>query len=575
MSCWHWISTSQNIADWVTRPGRSPSELGRQSSWFRGPDFMYLPIEQWGMESNPNVTGPLPGEKMLTKHTHTIKCIITDSYNRVSKPDILIWAYARVIACCKMRSFSGGATKHITPELLKDAELLLIKEAQSSWDAKSIKLQFRTLTPVLQDNLWVVGDRISKNSPFNPENKPQILLPPKHSLTKLLMMKAHRNCGHKHRDETMANFRSRYWTSHCSKIADGVCNNCQLCKLKKIRLLEQRMGEMQPERLLPAPAFTHTMLDLFGPYNIRGEAQKRISLKVWGVIFTDLCCRATHIELVCGYDTDNFLLALARFASIRGYPSTIFSDPGSQLVGADNELQQAWLSMDRDLITKAGTERGLKWVFGPPDGPWYQGAVESLVKVAKHCIRISIGNQRLSLPEMTTVLYQIANLMNERPLGTLPGHDSEISILTPNSLLLGRSTASNPGGYESQPTLRSRITLVENTIRHFWSNWTQLFAPTLVKHNKWRQDQPELKVGDIVAIADSNTLKGEYRLGRVVKLIPSKDHRIRRVAVAYKRYKVGEKVHEYAGATDTVVERPVQRLGLLVSVDDINPDANP
>ncbi len=34
-----------------------------------------------------------------------------------------------------------------------------------------------------------------------------------------------------------------------------------------------------------------------------------------------------------------------------------------------------------------------------------------------------------------------ANLFNERPIGTLPSSDSDLNVLTPNSLLLGRSRA--------------------------------------------------------------------------------------------------------------------------------------
>ena len=58
--------------------------------------------------------------------------------------------------------------------------------------------------------------------------------------------------------------------------------------------------------------------------------------------FTDLAMRAVHIEAVFGYNTSNFLVALSRFASIRGWPEKIYSDPGSQIVGAERELKEAW-----------------------------------------------------------------------------------------------------------------------------------------------------------------------------------------------------------------------------------------
>ena len=62
------------------------------------------------------------------------------------------------------------------------------------------------------------------------------------------------------------------------------------------------MGVLPTQRLKPAPAFDSTLVDLFGPYAIRGEVQKRTTGKGYGVIFTDLVSRAVHIEGCFGYE---------------------------------------------------------------------------------------------------------------------------------------------------------------------------------------------------------------------------------------------------------------------------------
>jgi len=80
--------------------------------------------------------------------------------------------------------------------------------------------------------------------------------------------------------------------------------------------------------------------------------------------------RAVHVEGVFGYDTDSFLLAFSRFVSVRGWPEMVYSDPGSQLVGVERELKDAWLNLDHALLNKRGAEKGLTWVFGPADAPW-------------------------------------------------------------------------------------------------------------------------------------------------------------------------------------------------------------
>ena len=174
----------------------------------------------------------------------------------------------------------------------------------------------------------------------------------------------------------------------------------------------------------------------------------------------------------------------------------------------------------------------------------------------------------MSVSEILTVFSQAADLLNERPLGVMPGTDSEISILTPNCLLLGRSKSKNPGGYATNPSLRARITLIERITDQFWKHWTSLYAPTLIQQSKWLQVRRNLKVGDVMIVADLNVLKGEYRLGRVTQVFPSADGSVRRARVSYKRYKVGEKLREYRGASDVDVERSVQKLVLLVPVED-------
>ena len=209
------------------------------------------------------------------------------------------------------------------------------------------------------------------------------------------------------------------------------------------------------------------MVDLFGPYLVKGEMQKRTSGKAYGVLFTDLYSKAVHIEVVFGYDTDSFLMALTRFASIRGWPEKIFSDPGTQLVGAEKELATAWKLLDKDTVYKMSVTKGTLWTFGPADSPWHQGAVETPVKAAKRCFKLSIGYQRLSPTGLGTLAAEVSNILNERSLGTLPSPDSEINILTPNSWLLGWSFSANPGGWTNYPNYKTQLGLISELANTF------------------------------------------------------------------------------------------------------------
>ena len=575
VSCWAWLSGKDNISDWLTR-GRNPSDLDENSEWWLGPSFLYETMESWGLRFGSQHDDPLPGEKGVPKASHAItKKDNLIEYHRFSSARKLIWTVARMLQVFRQHSLKGGHTDNITPEVLRDAERIIILDVQKDMCDELQKTdkkgrtggKYALLHPIKrEDGVWIVGSRLSYN-PMTPEGEPQILLPSRNHVTQLFMMDAHRSSGHRGRDSSLARFRFKYWTPHGTKLAWAVKSKCQLCKLKDHAMLSQQMGDLPECRLKPAPPFTTTMVDLFGPYKIRGEIQKRTSGKAYGIIFTDMVMRAIHIEAAFGYDTDSFLMALSRFVSLRGYPSKLYSDPGSQLVGADRELQEAWHNMEKSVIRKKGADNGMEWIFGPGDSPWHQGAVEALIKGVKRSMQICVGNHRMSASEFLTVCTEVANLVNERPIGVAPGQDATISLLTPNSLLMGRCVAKNPGGWQPESgNLVVRFGIVQSIVHEFWRHWRELYAPTLVWQSKWHSSSRNLQVGDIVLISDKDTLKGDYRLGVVRDVFPDAKGVVRKVALAYKNFKVGDKEYEYTGSPDTLVTRSVQRLSLLVPV---------
>lgn len=75
------------------------------------------------------------------------------------------------------------------------------------------------------------------------------------------------------------------------------------------------MGLLLEVRLKFVLVFNYVMFDLFGLYIVRGEVQKCISGKVYGVMFIDFVIRVVYIEVVFGYDISNFLMVFSRFVS--------------------------------------------------------------------------------------------------------------------------------------------------------------------------------------------------------------------------------------------------------------------
>ena len=56
------------------------------------------------------------------------------------------------------------------------------------------------------------------------------------------------------------------------------------------------MGQLPQERLKPAPAWSSTSLDYFGPFEIRGETNKRSEGKAYGVN-TEYCLHVCYVGL--------------------------------------------------------------------------------------------------------------------------------------------------------------------------------------------------------------------------------------------------------------------------------------
>jgi hypothetical protein len=192
-----------------------------------------------------------------------------------------------------------------------------------------------------------------------------------------------------------------------------------------------------------------------------------------------------------------------------------------------------------------------------------------MVKNAKRCIHYAIADTRLSASEFSTVCAQVSNILNERPLSTSASEDSEINVLTPNCLLLGRPVAAAPPGKFGSPSLRKRCADIDGILDDFWKRWVEFYAPTMVKQNKWNKEaQRDLKVGDVVSVADSNMLRGRYFVARVVEVEPGLDGRVRRVGLEYKKFRVGSALRDCSGCRPVKIYRAVQRLALLLPVEE-------
>ena len=124
--------------------------------------------------------------------------------------------------------------------------------------------------------------------------------------------------------------------------------------------------------------------------------------------------------------------------SIRGFPKTMYSESGSQLVLANKELRNMVNEWDKPKILRFSISEGMSWSFcKEADAPWKNGCSEDIVKLVKRASVRCIGEINLTFSELQTVFFEIANMLNERPIGMKPGNDINMGCyLCPNDLLL-------------------------------------------------------------------------------------------------------------------------------------------
>ena len=244
--------------------------------------------------------------------------------NRFSKYQLLINTTARVLDLYPRFRKQGEKIERttstdLTVESCKRAKQFWITDAQKSIIPHIKEKKMLKLIPRVKDGIIEVGGRTERWMGFNWNRQSFILLPANHKYSQLLALHKHEMGGHKGVSATISQIRSKYWIIGIRNLVRKLVSRCRRCKEKLKRNAEQVMANLPIERLNPCQPFTNTGVDYFGPFVIRGEVQKRVRSKCYGVIFACMVSRAVYIDVSQNYSTDSFLQVLRRFSSLRGW----------------------------------------------------------------------------------------------------------------------------------------------------------------------------------------------------------------------------------------------------------------
>ncbi|GFV00806.1 integrase catalytic domain-containing protein [Trichonephila clavipes] len=151
--------------------------------------------------------------------------------------------------------------------------------------------------------------------------------------------------------------------------------------------------------------------------------------------------------------------AFRRFSARRGALHHIYSDNGTNFVGARrklDEIRKLWLSLPtNEAISYYSSKSSIDWHFIPPSSPHFGGIWESGIRSVKFHLKRVLGETILTFEELTTLLTQIEGLLNSRPLSYVNDSDIEC-ILTPSYLLTGDVLLSVPEEFPSTTNHRDR-----------------------------------------------------------------------------------------------------------------------
>ena len=93
-------------------------------------------------------------------------------------------------------------------------------------------------------------------------------------------------------------------------------------------------------------------------------------------------------------------------------------------------------------------------------------------------------------------------------------------------------------------------------------------TPESLIRQKWHETGRNLKIGDVVLLHENSALKGKYQLGIVDSIKEGKDNLVRSCAIRYTIPNPKDPVNIYSGGKHIRVTRSVQRLTLILPVEE-------
>lgn len=534
---WRHVKSDENPADCASR-GVLPSVLFNLSLYWQGPRFIHDDAATWN-ESVPSIPiSDLPDTRPAVLVINTEQP--SEWYDQFSSYDRLVRVVAyiyRFINACKKRPRAAATT--LQRSEIDDSIRMLVTNSQQYF--------FKTLAHELSTGSRVSSKHLSRLRPFlDPSGvirvggrllnsdlpygcKHPMLLAKQSHLSALICRRWHKISCHAGPRIMTALISREFWIVAIKSILHRVTRTCPVCVRFDAKPPQPIMADLPSARVQQSRPFARVGVDYAGPIQMR-EVRLRKSrvYKVYIAVFVCFSVKAVHLELVTELSTEAFLAAFDRFVARRGLPSDIFSDCGTNFIGADKALKQLINSPDgQDVIAQARSV--CRWHFNPPSAPHFGGLWEAAVRSAKRLLIRTMGTHVLTYEEFTTLLTRVEAVLNSRPLTPLTTDPADLDYLSPGHFLIGQPLLAVPPrvSFDSRINLTQRWKLLDQYHQSFWRRWSTEYLTSLQGRSKWTTEAPNVQVNDMVVIIDNQSPPLAWRLGRILDVLPGNDGVVR------------------------------------------------
>lgn len=385
--------------------------------------------------------------------------------------------------------------------------------------------QIHSLHAVNDNNVWKLGGRLQNNQIITNSQKHPIILP-KSEFTNALIQRYHRNNMHATGFLLQTIIRKEFWIIGGTRQIRKATKTCVHCIRYNAKQQISPQAKLTVERVNPSYPFTNTGVDFAGPINycLWRQAGKPRTAKTWIVIFICYSTTAVYLDLVPDLTLESYLNTQARFTSIHGVPSKMFSDNGTTFIAAKN-------------INNANNSNNTteNWHLIPPYSPNFGGLWEAGVKSCKYFLKREAHAKLLTYHELQTLLFRIANMLNSRPLSYGAVDDpQEFEIMTANHFLRQR-TQIHSDPFTDTPSslnLQQNLKHLRDLEQGFWTTWHSSYLQSYLTYNSTDVSKHyNIQIGDVVLLIQPNCKPSSWELAYVENVKLSDDNIVRSATI--------------------------------------------